>query len=77
MCYNGKISWEHELVNRNPMPCHMFISNALTLSYWTLNFVCLFLNFIFVSKVLFLNITMVTTNGSLSNKKNTCIYVSN
>ena len=59
------------------MPCHMFIANALTLSYWTLNFVCLLLNFIFVSKVLFLNITMVTTNWSLSNNKNTCIYVSN
>ena len=59
------------------MPCHMFIANALTLSYWTYNFVCLLLNFIFVSKVLFLNITMVTTNWSLSNNKNTCIYVSN
>ena len=59
------------------MPCHMFIANVLTLSYWTLNFVCLLLNFIFVSKVLFLNITMVTTNWSLSNNKNTCIYVLN
>ena len=60
------------------MPCHMFIApNALTLSYWTLNFVCLLLNFIFLSKVLFLNITMVTTNWSLLNNKNTCIYVSN
>ena len=61
--------WEHELVNRNPMPCHMFIANALTLSYWTLHFVCLLWNFKFVSKVFFLNITMVTTNWSLSNKK--------
>ena len=51
------------------MPCHMFITNALTLSYWTLNFVCLLWNFIFVSKVFFLNITMVTNNWSLSNKK--------
>ena len=59
------------------MPCHMFIANALTLSYWTLNFVCLLLNFKFVSKVLFLNITMVTTNWSSLNNKNTCIYVSN